>query len=167
MHPAVALAYNQRGVLEYTRNQDDQAEADFRQALAIWRKVYGNQHQFVGLGYSQLASVYIDRKDYPTAEVMCRKALAIYAAVISENHINTATTHVKLGRILLRESRFQDAEAESMKGYRYLASHVEPTDSYLVGVRKDLFTIETRLGRPAQAAQFAAHVKSSSQPALH
>ena len=131
------------------------AEKDYRSALAIWEKLYGPQHQFVALAYSNLASVYMHRKNYPRAEEMCRKALAIYSSALSGENLNSAVARLRLGRILLREGRLKDAEAESLEGYKYFAAKGSPSDSYLLAARKDLAQIELGLGRPEQGAQYA------------
>ena len=144
-HSRVAIAYNELGILEYTRNQDDDAEKHFRAALSIWRSVYGEHHQFLGIAYANLAGVYQDRKDYAMAEQMCREALQVYSITLSENHLNTAIAHLKLGRVLIREQRYKDAEPETQKAYQYLATHVDPKDSYLAAARRDLLQIESQL----------------------
>jgi serine/threonine-protein kinase len=153
-HASVALTYNQLGLLASARNDDGTAEKDFRSALAIWQKLYGLNHQFVALAYSNLAAVYAHRKTYPAAEQMCRKALAVYATALPGENVNSAVAHLRLGRILLREGKLNDAEKESLAGYRYFAANSSSSDAYLVAARKDLGQIETGLGHPERSAQY-------------
>ncbi len=147
-HSEVASTWNEIGVLAYTRDQDDQAELSFRKALAIYTAVYGPNHQFVGLCYSNLIGVYMHRKDFPTAEQYAHKALDVYHRTLPEDHINPAIVHIKLGRSLLREKRYTEAEPESLKGYRYFARHNGEGGSYLLGARHDLTEIAAHLSNP-------------------
>ena len=158
-NPSEALTYNELGDLAYTRDQDDLAEKDFRAALTIWKKVYGEHHQFVGLSYANLAGVYMDRKDYPAAEAMCRNALAVYAVALPGENVNTAVAHVKLGRTLMHEAKYAEAEPESLAGYRYFLKNAAPGDGYLRGARKDLADIEQHLGRPQLSARYRREIE--------
>jgi tRNA A-37 threonylcarbamoyl transferase component Bud32/Tfp pilus assembly protein PilF len=169
-HSSVAITYNDLGTLAYRRDQDAVAEKDFQFALAIWKQVYGDQHQFVGLSYANLAGVAMDRKDYPQAEALLRKALTIYAVAIPGGNLSTAVAHIKLGRALMHQNRFQEAEPESLAGYRFFLRNASPDDAYLAGARKDLAAIELHLNRPEASARYRRELEAEtrkSQRAVH
>ena len=68
--------------------------------------------------------------------------------------MNIAIARVKLGRTLLREKRFRDAEAESRSGYAILKAQMKPSVSWLKTARMDLGEIYKALGDVAMAAEF-------------
>jgi serine/threonine-protein kinase len=84
----------------------------------------------------------------------------------SANSLNDAVAHLKLGRALLREGRFAEAEPESLIGYRYLTKQVTPSDRFLKFVRSDLAAIETALHKNADAARYRAEL-DAAVPAKH
>lgn len=154
--PKVALLLNELGVLNFLRNRDSAAEPYFLRALAIWRKAYGDHHQFVGVTYANLASIRLDRHDYPAAEQLLRRALAVYTADQLSGSRNAAIAHVKLGRILLSEKRFAEAQSETQAGYSWFLAHAEPQDSYRSHARKDLLEEKADLARSV-SGRTAAH----------
>jgi serine/threonine-protein kinase len=98
----------------------------------------------------------MSKKDYPRAEAMYRQALQVFERTVHEGHLNTAIAHLKLGRSLLRQKRFSDAEKETLAGYTTLLKLVSPEDSFLLAGRKDLGEIYTGLGNMQQASRYAA-----------
>ena len=117
----------------------------------------------VAVAYSNLGSVCLEKNDVPCAEKMYRDAVSRLDAY-SANSFNDAVAHLKLGRALLREGRYAQAEPESMFGYKYLVANVAPNDHFLVIARKDLASIYDGLHDPAKAAQFRAELEAAAQP---
>ncbi|MGB6690949.1 MAG: hypothetical protein WBE76_24200 [Terracidiphilus sp.] len=81
---------------------------------------------------------------------------------ISPESVNAAVAHVKLGRTLLCERRFSDAETQSLGGYNYLVKHVAPVNKYLANSRKDLAAIYDGLHQPQMAARFRAELNATT-----
>jgi hypothetical protein len=54
------------------------------------------------------------------------------------DNVNTGIAHGKLGRTLLREKRYKDAEAETRAGYEILIKQSSSATSFVRGTRKDL-----------------------------
>ncbi len=119
----------------------------------------------MGIAYANLVGVYMDRKDYPAAEALCRKALQVYAESLPDDHPNPAIVHVKLGRTLLHQQRYAEAEPETKKGYLYFHSHGSPGSSYLIGARRDLIEIEDHLNKPEVVAELRSEIDSRKTPA--
>jgi eukaryotic-like serine/threonine-protein kinase len=83
----------------------------------------------------------------------------------SSNSLNDIVAHIKLGRALLREGRFAEAEPESLFGYNGLVKQVAPNDRFLIMVRNDLAAIYDGLRNAEKAGRFRAELEASAQPA--
>ena len=151
---------NQLGILAFQQKNYDEAKSYFLDAIDTWKRHYGDRHPNIATAISNLGSICQQQKDYACAEKNYREALSRFNAA-SPDSFSAAVAHVKLGRTLLSESKFGDAEKEGLAGYAYLATHVEPGNSYLVGVRKDLAAIYDGLHQPQQAARFRAELGQS------
>jgi serine/threonine-protein kinase len=136
------------------RDQLDDAEAAYRRMVEIYRKAYPDGHYLVGIALSNLASVHMARRENARAEQLFREALAVYEATLPADHTNTAIARIKLGRSLLRQQRYADAERATAAGYAILARQADPAVSYLTAARSDLAAIYDALGRPERAAEF-------------
>ncbi|MGC2639675.1 MAG: serine/threonine-protein kinase [Acidobacteriaceae bacterium] len=159
----VATTINQLGLLAYNRNQYDAARQYFTQAMNIWEKVYGDQHQFIAIGYSNLGSVCMGGKNYLCAERNYREAVR-RLDLASPDGLNDAVAHLKLGRALLKEGRYGEAEPHTLGAYKYLVAHVNPANSYLANARKDLAAIYDALHQPQTAARFRAELGPAGKP---
>lgn len=153
---------NQLGILAFHEKRYDEAKNYFAQAIETWKQYYGDQHPYIANAISNLGSICQQQKDYPCAEKMYREAVRRFDATSSES-VNDAIAHVKLGRTLLSEAKFGDAEANSLAGYNYLVKHVAPSNSYLANARKDLAAIYDGLHQPQQAARFRAELSAGQQ----
>jgi eukaryotic-like serine/threonine-protein kinase len=69
-------------------------------------------------------------------------------------HMNTGIARIKLGRALLRQSKFAEAEKETRAGYDILMKQANPGISFIQNARKDLSIEYDSLGRAELAAQF-------------
>lgn len=164
-HPAVAEAVNELGNVASMRNNYDEAEKQFRRVVEIYRAVYGDHHYLVAIALSNLAYNYLNKKDYPRAEQLFREVVGRFTETLSAGNVNTGIAHIKLGRTLLRENRFADAQTESLAGYENLMKQANPGTSYLRAARKDLAAEYDALKQPEKAARFRAELASAEQPA--
>jgi len=153
---------NQLGILAFQQKNYDEAKRYFTQAIATWSQYYGDRHPFIANAVSNLGSICQQQRNYACAEKMYQDALRRFDSVSLEN-VNTAVAHVKLGRTLLSEQKFEDAEPQTLAGYRYLAVHVDATNSYLAGARKDLAAIYEGLHRPELAARYRAELSAAAK----
>jgi serine/threonine-protein kinase len=155
VHPFVAETVNELGGVAYMRDQLDEAEVQFRRMIDIYRAVYQGGHNYqIAVGEANLAGVYLDRKQYPRAEQLYRDALQLYIETQGPNHVNTGIAHLKLGRTLLREGRYREAEEQTLAAYRILIKQSNPAESFLRAARKDLLAIYEAIGQPEQAKQY-------------
>ena len=164
-HPAVAEAVNELGNVASMRNNYDEAEKQFGRVVEIYRAIYGDHHYLVAIALSNLAYNDLNKKDYPRAERLFRDVVQRFTETLSADNVNTGIAHIKLGRTLLRESRFADAEVESLVGYETLIKQTNPGNSYLRAARKDLAAEYDVLKQPGKAARFRAELASAEQSA--
>jgi serine/threonine protein kinase/Tfp pilus assembly protein PilF len=156
VHPSVASSLNELGTAALGKGKNDAAEQYFLRMVDIYREVYGEHHYLFAVALSNVASVYTSRGEWPRAEKIFRRVIPIFVESQSANHINTGVARIKLGRTLLRQNRYADAESESRAGYEILVKQMDPKVSWLMNARKDLTEEYDTLKQPEQAAKFRA-----------
>lgn len=161
-HPSVAETLNELGNVASGRERLDEAEARFRRAVDIYRTVYGDHHYLVATALSNVASISFDKKDYPRAEQLFRDVVRRYQETLPADNVNTGIAHVKLGRTLLREKHYKDAEPETMAGYEILRKQSSPSNSFIRAACKDLAAEYDALKQPQQAARFRAELADAA-----
>jgi serine/threonine-protein kinase len=87
---------------------------------------------------------------------MFREVVRRYTVALSADHLYTGIVEVKLGRSLVRQGRYQEAEEHTMAGYRILTRQTSPSVSWLQAARKDLMAIYGALNQTEKAAMFQA-----------
>jgi len=157
-HPSVAETLNELGNVASMRDKLDEAEARFRRAVDIYRAVYGDHHYLVAIALSNLAGISMDKKNYPRAEQLFRDVIRRYAETLPADNVNIAIAHIKLGRTLLRQNRYKDAEPETLAGYEILIRQSSPSTSFTRAARKDLAAEYEALNQPQKAARFRAEL---------
>jgi serine/threonine-protein kinase len=165
VHPRVAFALNEVGSASLQQRALDEAEVAFDRVVSIYRRVYG-KHYRLGVAMSNLASVHLAREQFTRAEELFREALRIFAETLPPNHLNTAIAQVKLGRSLVRQQRFAEAEGHLLSGYGLLTSQTSPSVSWLQTARQDLVSTYEALRRPDEARRFRAELESRPQASV-
>ena len=100
----------------------------------------------------------MDKKDYAGAESIYRDVVHRFTEALSSDNVNTGIAHIKLGRTLLREKRFKEAETESLAGYNVLIKQTSNSTSFLKAARKDLAAEYEALKQSDKAAKFHAEL---------
>ncbi|MGA8489171.1 MAG: hypothetical protein WB711_02040 [Terriglobales bacterium] len=85
----------------------------------------------------------------------------MYAQTLSPDHLNVAIVRIKLGRALIPQHRYADAEIEGVADYQSLSKQSNPPANWLENARKDLVEEYSALGQPDQAAKLAAEATST------
>ena len=164
-HPKVANVLNELGTVALQHGKFDDAESRFRRMAAIYKSAYGERHYLYALALSNVASVYLARKQYSLAEPMFRDVVRRFSDALSPNDLNTGTARIKLGRALLGQKRYAEAEGHTLAGYNIMIRQTSSGVSWVQSARKDLITIYDALGQPQKAAEFrgleAANSKAS------
>jgi eukaryotic-like serine/threonine-protein kinase len=162
VNATVATTQNQLGILAFRRKEFDAARGYFTEAMTTWKQLFGEQYPSLAVAYSNLGSVCLEEKNLACAEKNYREAVSRFDAT-SANSLNDAVAHSKLGRALLREGRFADAETEALIGYRYLVKHVTSADRFLTIARKDLAGIYDGLHRADEAARYRGELEMAAK----
>jgi len=165
VHPRVAYVLNVLGSVAIQRKNFKDAEADYRRAADIYRSAYGDGDYRVAVAMGNLASVYLAEERYVPAERIFRDVVQRDIKSLSADNINTGVVEIKLGRTLLKQRRYREAEAETRTGYEVLLKQTSPSTSFVQGARHDLALIYAALGRPEEARKFREElVGGSPQP---
>ncbi len=161
-HAAVAGVVSSMGDLALDHDRYDEALALFGRSADIYRAALGPHSGPLGIMYGNLGSVELNRGDNPAAERYFRQALEAYSGAVPSGHLDVAIARVKLGRALLRQKRYAEAERSTRSGYEVLVALTDPSISFLRAARKDLIEDYTALGRPDTAARFRAELADTS-----
>ncbi len=146
-HPFVATLLSNLGNLALQQGKLDLAERHFRRMEQIYRATYGDHHNFVGVAVSDLASVYLARKDYVGAEKLARDAIRRYAEVLPADHGDFGYARVRLGRALLGQRRYREAQREIKSGLEILEKNAGLSAPSVQAARKDLQAIAHAIPR--------------------
>ncbi|MGH9668297.1 MAG: tetratricopeptide repeat protein, partial [Bryobacteraceae bacterium] len=130
----------------------------------IYKAAYGERHYRYPLALSNLASVYLQRGEYIRAEAMYRQVIQLFTETLSADHQYTGIAQIKLGRALVRQKRYAEAEPHTLAGYRILMKQTSPTVTWLQAARKDLAAIYDALHEPAKAAGFRISTTAGAKP---
>ncbi len=108
---------------------------------------------------SHLADAYLDEGQYARAEQMFRDVIRRLSQALPAGHLNIGIARVQLGRTLLREKRYSEAESESLAGYEILQKTTGPAEQMAaVCARVTGCTIYDNLHQAEKAAQFRAEM---------
>jgi serine/threonine-protein kinase len=159
----VASTVNELGNIAINLERYDEAEADFRRMLGIYRTVYGDKHYLIGIATSNLAGAYYGRHQYARAEELYRDAVRRFSDAQGANHMNTGIARMKLGRALLHQRRFAEAQVETLAGYEIMVKQANPAVTFVQNARKDLVAEYDSLKQPDKAARFVAELTETTK----
>ncbi len=162
VHPRVASALNDLGLASLQGQRYDEAEGRFKRMIDIYRSVYGGEHNLLATPISNLGGVSMGRGDFTQAERFYREALGIYERTLSPAHMNSGIAHIKIGRALLRQGRYAEAEIESRAGYDIVRKQATKSISFLAAVRTDLVAEYEALHETAKAAAIRSEIASAA-----
>jgi serine/threonine-protein kinase len=73
------------------------------------------------------------------------------AKVYPADHLNIGIARLKLGRALVGQRRYREAEPSLISGYAILTKKTSPSVSWLQAGREDLAAVYDALGQPEKA----------------
>ena len=101
----------QFGHFELNAKSDPQAASKyFAEALAIYRRVFGEQNVAVASSLTSLAAVAVWSGNFEMAERDQREAMAIFQSTVSRKHPDHAVALATLGYILTQRGKYPEAE---------------------------------------------------------
>ena len=92
-----------------------------------------------------------------------REAIQVFADTLPADHMNMGIAQIKLGRALVRQLRFSEAEEHLISGYAILSKQANPSLIHLQNARQNLVSVYDALKQPGKAQQFQAGL-SATQP---
>ncbi|MGA2078658.1 MAG: serine/threonine-protein kinase [Terriglobia bacterium] len=161
MHPKVAFMLNVLVDPEERKGNMGQAESYLTRMLNIERSVYGDKHPSVTTAMANLAHLYLLKKDYVRSEQLYREVVQRFTEELSADSVNTGIVQIKLGRVLLAERKYQDAETHSSAGYRILAKQTSPSMKFRRYACEDLAAEYAALHQPEKAKPFQAELAAA------
>jgi len=162
-HPTVAVTLGIMIGLDEQRGNLDQAESELTQMRNIERSVYGENSTAVTTVTANLGHLYLEKKQYARAEQLYREAVQRITEELSAEHESTGIVQIDLGRVLLKERHYRDAEAHSLAGYKILVEHNSSAIRFRRFACEDLAAEYEALHQPAKAKQFRAELAAAHQ----
>jgi eukaryotic-like serine/threonine-protein kinase len=163
--PQAASTVNELGIMALRAKKFDDADAYFARNANIYRAVYKGPHNLLGTALANRGSVYMARGDNVSAEKYYRDALSVFGKTLPDTHLDIGIARIKLGRALLRQHRFADAERESATGLSILLAQTSPATSWVRNARSDLAAVYDSLGQqPKALAMRAAMADTVKKP---
>jgi serine/threonine-protein kinase len=129
----------------------------------IYRAVYGDKNFHVAVAIANLASVYLEQKEYAHAEQLYRESVRRFTDALPAGAMNTGIARVKLGRTLLRERRYREAEGEILAGSEILSKQTSPSASWVQAAHNDLALVYEALGEPEKAKSVRAELAATGK----
>lgn len=160
-HPRVALVLGMSGMVAHAQGHLQEAHEDYARAADIYRNIYGENHHMFAVEIGNIASLDLDMKKYVEAEDLLRQAIKIDTASQSPTHMNVGIDHIRLGRSLLRQKRYREAEGETLEGYQILHGQTASGSKYLQRARQDLIAEYEAQNKPKEAAKYKAEFIAS------
>ena len=161
MHPKVAYMLNLLVGPAERKGNMDQAESYLTRMLSIERSVYGDKHPSVTTAMANLAHLYLLKKDYVRSEQLYREVVQRFTEELSADSVDTGIVQIDLGRVLLAERKYQDAETHSSAGYRILAKQTSPSLKFRQYACEDLAAEYEALHQPEKAKPFQAELAAA------
>ena len=79
--------------------------------------------------------------------------------------MNMGIARIKLGRALVRQSRFREAEEPLLSGYAILSRQANPSLIHLQNARQDLVSVYDALKEPGKAQKYQTELSSTQSAA--
>lgn len=102
----------------FAADRIDEAEADIRQALALARAAYGEQHATIADGLNKLGMVYEFRDDYDNAKMNYRDAVNMLEKMHGLSHPEVATALNNLANVYVLQGDYAAGEALHLRAFQ-------------------------------------------------
>ncbi len=142
-----------------------QAEVFATRAVATYRALYPKGSANTGIALGNQARVALARGDFPKAEAMLREALPLELLAFAADHRRVLSLHVLLGRALLGERRFAEAEANLLPAYASLAAQKDHGAEALGEASTALADLYREVEQPEREQHFRALAAVAAVPA--
>lgn len=110
-HPYTGTGHNYLGSNFNFQRRYAEADAQFRQAIAMRRKLLGEEHPHLAESYYDMADNLRDQGKYAEAEPFLRQAVTIVRKSLGDKHGSTAEFTYRLASNLNSVGKYKEAEA--------------------------------------------------------
>ena len=128
-----AMATMGKGVVYFLKDQYKLALADFKLAVLMVTKVFGDGHPMVAQAYLYLGMFYANQGSYALAQTNCDKALSMAQALFNEDHVIVGDIYTTIANIY-RDKRSWEKSMEyylqALIVYRKVAKKNNPKPAY-------------------------------------
>jgi CHAT domain-containing protein/Tfp pilus assembly protein PilF len=108
--PAVVVLINNLGNVYKSQARYDDADAQYKRALAMAEKIGGPDNLQVALVLNNLTKVYEDQGRFDEVEAAGKRALAIREGKLGPNHPEVAASLNNLAHVYARQGRYAEAD---------------------------------------------------------
>ena len=103
-------ALNTLGSVRRKQGDFAEAEAYYKQAIALLREVTGGNHYELAVALNNLAALQLNQGELATAERHIREAVALQERILGPEHSYVSIGLLNLGAILARMERYEEAK---------------------------------------------------------
>jgi len=133
------------------KSDPTRAHVLFSQALAIYRRLPGDQHVSIAAALSALSATAIWSGDFVVGEQYQRDALSIFRATVNRNHPDHAVALANLGYILTQRGKYAEAEQSLNEALEIERNVFGADDMGVASMEKDIGTLYGREGELRRA----------------
>lgn len=130
-HPSVASSLNSLGSVLELRDQLPEAESKYREALAMRKKLLGNENPRVAQSLADLAAILHKEGKPMEVEGLARESLLIFERKAPTDW-ETFSVRCLMGRELLRQGRYSEAEPLLLSGYQGMAARQNAIPAFAI-----------------------------------
>ena len=136
-----SILTNLGAYFEEQKGDHEKAASLFSEALAIRRKVFGDNSVAVAESLSNLAAVWERMGETKKAEPLHREALLIKRKRLGDEHLSVALSLNNLAAVLCKNGQLEEAERAAREGLRIFQAKAAPGDWKSLSVEDTLATV--------------------------
>jgi len=160
VHERIAFTLDALGKIAVKRGDLTAAEADFSRAFEIDRSLLGDKNYQTAVIEADLGDVYMRQSRYDLAESTLRDSVHALEALPPGNQF-IGMAQARLGRVLFRTKRYNEAEQEFLAAYESMGKQRKPSSTLLHDLRQDLAAVYIALNEPEKAKKFEAELATA------
>ncbi len=156
---------NNLALLHGSQGRYEEAEALYKEALALSEKTLGPNHPIVVTILNSLATLYRNQGQYAKAEVLYQQALALSEKTLGSDDTAAVTILNSLGILYRNQMRYEEAEALFQRALA-LSEKSPALDSITVSTLNSLATLYRNQGQYAKAEALYQQALALSEKTL-
>lgn len=142
-HLQLVVSLNKLATLAIRQQHSTVAEELLKRSIYIVREVSGSRHANSAAMLANLADLYLSESRLEEAEVLYEEAISIWADSPGDP-LRQATGQYSLGRLLLRQQRFDDARSQFKRALLLLKKNYSNDHPYVQQVIKNITAIDAK-----------------------